>query len=120
MSLFKREINLINNNGGGIGKIIGKIDLLFKFKKKLYCGEIKWTIPRNDFWSALKVVGYCAYYNWQNETWGGFDAGFPAILIPKKHIKLEHKIVANNLKIALFGIIETKDGEYLLENVNPF
>lgn len=118
MSLFKRGIETISTIHRHFkGNVIGKIDVLFRKSGKMYAGEIKWTIPRNDFWLAMKVVGYCAYYNWQNETWGGNDVAHPAILIPMSHIKLEHKIVANKLKISIFGIIKVKDG-YKLELVN--
>ena len=120
-SLFKREISLVGLSGNSIkeGRTIGKIDVLFKHRSILYCGEIKWTLPRSDFWSAMKVLGYCSYYNWQNEIWEGSDPARPAILIPIKHIKLEHKIISNKLKIALFGIIEGKNDDYFLELINP-
>jgi len=115
-SLFKSEIRGIYDKS--VKEVIGKIDVIFKYRQRTYTGEIKWTIPRNDFWDAMKIIGYNIYYNWQNETWGGFGRAYPAILIPIKHIKLEHKIVANKLKISLFGIDTHKSG-YSLELTNP-
>lgn len=121
MSLFQRDIAWTMDpklNHNKLKDVIGRIDVLFRHKGHLHAGEIKWASERKDFWDALKILGYCTYYNWQNETWGGHDIAYPAILIPKKHIKLQHQITANKLKVDLYGIIKVGD-DYIIELVNP-
>jgi hypothetical protein len=84
----------------------GRIDVVFKYRGAIYCGEIKYEPHKNsDFWDAMKVLGYTTYYKWQRETNGGTLFPKPAILMPKSRIKLEHQIIAGRLGIALFGII---------------
>lgn len=97
---------------------IGRIDVLFRYKGTLFAGEIKYMLPRNSFWEALKVIGYVAYYNWQNEISNAYEYAKPALLIPHKHIRLEHKIVANKLDLLLFGITKLPNGEYSIQAEN--
>lgn len=111
---LKREIHLeiwnepiITNKRGGIGRI----DLLFRYKGINYCCEIKCQPFRsNDFWEALKVVGYTAYYNWLKDS--NFQS---AVLIPKKSCKLEHFIVSSKLRLKIFSFTEDKYGGYKIE-----
>ena len=100
------------------GSVIGKIDIVFKYRQTLYAGEIKYFDSRNDFWAAMKVVAYTTYFNWQNETLGSFDICHPAILIPKGSIRLEHQLICNKLRIVLFSIIRNGD-RFVLDHVNP-
>jgi hypothetical protein len=93
-------------------KIIGRIDLIFRYKSHNYVCEIKYyNFDNSEFWDALKVLGYTKYYNWKN------NCNFrPAIMIPKDHIKLEHFMISNELDIKLFGISE-KGKEFIVEDV---
>lgn len=122
-SLFSRDfdenLNTFFATKRGAKSIIGKIDLLFRHNSKLYCGEIKFRkkyrkASMNDFYDATKVLAYTEYYNWQNETWGGFDPAEPAILIPKYNITLATKIMANRLRVRLYAIIKDDNG-FVLE-----
>jgi hypothetical protein len=98
-------------------KTIGRIDLVFRFRGKLWVGESKYYTPHgSEFWDACKVLAYTAYYNWQNEESGGFDPARPAVLIPKKSVKLQHLITANKLKLLVLGI-EKVENEYTLEEM---
>jgi hypothetical protein len=93
-------------------EVIGRIDIVFKYHQILYICELKFpkSNKKNWFWDALKVVGYCVYYKWQNEEFLiGERRMKPAIMAPLKRIKLHHEIIANKLGITLFGIEE--DGE---------
>ena len=104
------------NDGKSTGKPIGRIDLVFSYRSKLYVAEVKYHNP-TDFWDATKVIAYTAYYNYQNEIRDGFDRAHPAIFVPIKKIKLAHKIVANRLNCVIFGI-EYKDGIFTATAVN--
>ena len=80
---------------------IGRIDFIVNFAKKKYAVELKSPVCRKignvSFYSAIKVLAYCAYYKFQtNETI------FPSILFPKQDLTLEMEIIANFLKIKLF------------------
>ena len=88
---------------------IGRIDLIFDYQGKVFVVEIKTKTPysNSDFWDALKVIGYYEYFMWIQETMSNFPTAHPAIMMPKEKIKLEHKIVANRLKLFIFAIIKT-------------
>lgn len=88
------------------GISIGRIDVVFYKGSKMYIGEIKYMNTPNDFWDATKVLGYCEYFKWQTDM----KHALPAIIMPITAIKLEHQIVANRLKIRIFGIEETEKG----------
>lgn len=84
---------------------IGRIDLKFKYKSTVFLAEIKYEKLKNsDFWDALKIIGYTAYYKWQ------FNDSHvkPAIIMPAKKIKLEHQVVASRLGLSIFGVKENK------------
>ena len=85
-------------------RAVGRIDLVFTHKSKRYCCEIKYSRMGNtDFWDALKVMGYAAYYSWvMNRNYE------PAIMCPAKALKLEHYLIANSLGIKLFGITKVR------------
>lgn len=98
-------------------KCIGRIDLVFRYRGALWVGETKYYKPHgSEFWDACKTLAYCTYYNWQTESSGGFDTALPAILVPTKSVKLQHKIVANKLKIMIMGITKVEKG-YSLEEI---
>ena len=107
MEILKREFyedGFGNRNNYG-KNVVGRIDLIFRWKSKEYAAEVKY-IPfkgNGDFWDALKILGYCELYKWEYKK-----MIHPAIIIPIDKIKLEHKIVANKLKIGLFGIKKEK------------
>ena len=88
------------------GVSIGRIDVIFYKASRMYIGEIKYMSNPNDFWDATKVLGYCEYFKWQTDM----KHALPAIIMPISSIKLEHKIVANRLKIRIFGIEEIESG----------
>lgn len=116
---FDEDLNIFFTTKKGAASVIGRIDLLFRHNSKLFCGEIKYRKKRNktsmnDFYDATKILAYTEYYNWQNETWGGFDPAEPAILIPEYNITLATKIMANRLRVRLYAIIKN-DKDFLLE-----
>ena len=83
----------------------GRIDLIIKYRSQFYGVEVKYQpYALSDFWNALKIVGYVAYYNWQVEMTFPDSRLRPAVFIPLDKITLEHKIIANKLHLALFGI----------------
>lgn len=92
---------------------IGYIDVTFMYYGRRYVGEIKYGKKSGggNFWDGIKVLGYTAYYNWQNDT-----KSYPAILMPLKDINLSHQLIAQKLKIALFGIVEDGD-EFILKSI---
>lgn len=99
---------------GGIA-IIGRADLHFFYGSYEYLGEVKYTSFTNyDFWNSLKIIGYVEYFKWQREK----GEIHPAILIPINKVKLEHTMIADKLKIALFGIEKTKD-RFSAKLLNP-
>lgn len=106
----KSKLNDSRIYGAGV---IGRIDVIFKYNKKTYIGEIKYMKALSDFWEAMKVIGYCEYYKWQTGT----SNVFPAVLIPIESVKLEHQIVANKLKIKIF-VIEKLNNGYLVKDMN--
>ena len=110
--VLSREFHTINKVRPW--RTIGIIDLLINYRGKVYVIEIKYT-PFNtqNFWSALKCLAYREYYKWQ-ENRIGIQAG---IFMPKKSIKLEHKIMASRLKIVIFGITK-KEGKWEIEAIN--
>ena len=96
------------------GRFIGVIDYIFKYRQTIYICEAKcYSLnKRQSFWNSLKVLGYTAYYNWSNNT--KYE---PALLLPKKYLRLEHFIVANKLKIKIFGYTKIKEGDYLIKEL---
>lgn len=114
-NLLKRDVyDLISlgekNTGAGV---IGRIDTIFKYRGNVYIGEIKYMKAANDFWDAMKVLGYCEYFKWQT----GMNHVKPAILMPFTSIKLEHQIVANKLKFKIFAIEKYQD-IYILKDMS--
>jgi len=106
-------------------KSIGRIDLVFKYKGKIWVGEVKYyPFDNSEFWDALKCIGYSSYLNWQSLYNPDYEKTVPAVLIPKSKIKLEHQIVAGQLKVGLFGIERFNEGStpfYRLSMiVNPY
>jgi len=104
--LLEKEINSRMRFGEITGhskaRVIGRIDIMMKYGGVHYAVEIKYQpCSNNDFWDAIKILGYTEYVNWQEDYIKKFK---PAIMMPLKRIKLEHKLVANKLKITLFGI----------------
>lgn len=96
-SIISRDYNKI---GGSYTNSVGRIDVIFRYKKEVYIGEIKYyDFSSYEFWDALKVVGYCAYYNWMYKT-----KHKPAVLMPAGKVKLEHQVVASRLKVQIFTI----------------
>lgn len=86
---------------------IGRIDIIFRSCSVEYIAEIKYyPYSNNEFWDALKVVGYAAYFNWIKDCQCKYK---PAILMPIEKIKLEHQIVAGRLGITLFGITKEQN-----------
>ena len=109
--LLKREFYERNEEGHRLirSQVIGRIDVLFRYRTRLYAGEIKFQpYEGHDFWDALKIIGYCSYYNWQIGLDPNREIAHPAILMPMNRIKLEHKIVSGQNEIALFGIVKNE------------
>lgn len=99
---------------------IGRIDLVFRYRGKLWCGEVKYYLPHStEFWDACKIIAYTQYFNWQSDTMESFEHAYPAVLVPHESIILEHKIIAARLKILLFGICKTDTGYTLTEHYYP-
>ena len=113
--LLKREFY----EGAPRRGFIGRIDLVFQYRSKLWVGEIKYQpYEGKDFWDALKVIGYCHYYNWQNEDYIGVQkTARPCIFMPASRIKLHWQIIANKIGIVIFGISE-KDGNFFCKPLN--
>ncbi len=88
---------------------IGRIDVIFEYQGKTFISEIKTKTPytNSDFWDALKIIGYYEYLMWIQETVENSPNAYPAIMMPREKIKLEHRIVANRLKLFIFAIIKT-------------
>jgi len=107
-TIYNEDIKLEKEEYKGIGRI----DYIFKYKGSVYICETKcYPFKSTEFWDSLKVLGYTAYYNWYRGT-----SYKPAIMIPKKHAKLEHFIVALALKIKIFGITKSKE-RYKIEEI---
>lgn len=93
-------------------KPVGRIDLIFRHKSTTFCVELKLIdYSTSNFWDSLKILGYTALYNWQHKT-----NHKPAIVIPRKKVKLEHHIIANKLKFTIFGITKRNE-EYIIKIV---
>ncbi len=96
-------------------KVFGRIDYLFRYKGANYAAELKCQpFANTDFWEALKIIGYTAYYNWWRNT--NYK---PAIIIPIKDYCLEHFIVASKLHLKLFGFQKTSYGYSIKEVRSP-
>jgi len=115
--LLKGNFYLKNDINNLRYKSIGRIDIIFKTKRIVYCGEIKWSNePNYNFWNSLKIIGYTSYFKWQTSNGQLLRNDVfrhtikPAILMPEKSIKLEHELVSRDCKVALFGIIELENG----------
>jgi len=99
---FKENIDVVSY------RQIGRIDVVFRFRSKEYCGEIKYyPYSSGEFWDAIKVVGYTTYYNMCKKQEKFYH---PAILMPMDKITVENMMIANKLKIAIFGITVSGDG----------
>lgn len=99
MDLLRREVV---EDGVSCGTI-GKIDVILRYKRKIYITEIKYAKPTNtssDFWESLKVLGYAKYYSWQTGQKVGI---YPAVMVPLHSIKLEQQIIAGQLGLAIFA-----------------
>lgn len=97
MSLITREVDPFSKSRSS--KNIGRIDIVFRYRKFTYVGEIKDYDPiQNSFWYATKALAYCEYLKWQSDN----SKYKPAVIVPKGSIRLEHQIVANRLGIAIF------------------
>lgn len=84
---------------------VGRIDLIFTYNCERYCSELKLIeSTETNFWEALKILGYTALYNWQNNT-----KYRPAVMIPYDKIKLEHHIVARKLRLTIFSVKKIKE-----------
>lgn len=113
LDLLKREFYERDGVGNPLkrSKPIGRIDLYFRYKRRNYAGEIKFQpYEGGDFWDALKCLGYATYMNWQNQILPGWEKVYPAIFMPKPRVRLEHRVVAAQLGIALFSIESKDDG----------
>jgi hypothetical protein len=95
-------------------RTVGVMDLIFKFKNKIYGCEIKSIYPtkQDAFWHSLKIIGYCSYYKFQ--TGNSLN---PAIMIPFETITLEIQYVCSDLKVKLFGYFE-KDNEIHIQEIS--
>jgi hypothetical protein len=95
-------------------KVVGKIDLLFKYKSSIYGCEIKNNLPtkQDAFWHSLKILGYCTYYKFQTGK-----TIKPAVMIPFDNITLESQYVCSSLKVKLFGYYK-KDGEIKIQEIS--
>ncbi len=86
---------------------IGRIDLIFRYKAKNYCAEIKYRkCENNDFWDAVKIIAYTEYYKWQVDN----NDYKPAIIMPAESLSLEHQIAAGRCGITLFVVNRVGDG----------
>ena len=96
-------------------RYIGRIDLIFRWHSQTWIAEVKYYPfdGNGDFWAALKVVGYTELYKWEYNN----EDIRSAIMMPFDKVKLEHKLVANKLKIGLFGILE-KDKKFIVRPMN--
>lgn len=118
--LLERQVysRMIYNSDYTYGNVdvIGRIDLIFKYKGCLYAVEVKFNdkFTNYEFWDALKIVGYTEYLNWQDEPIKKFK---PAVMIPKNKIKLEHRIVAGKLDLTIFAIV-VENGKYKVERLD--
>lgn len=84
----------------------GRIDFAFIYGSTEYVAEVKYfSTPSSEFWDALKVLGYCAYYNWQNSR-----QAKPAIMIPADSLHLEHFITSLKLHLTIFAISKNDKG----------
>ena len=115
LSVSASEFKLISANdilrrevieGYEKGVVIGKIDLILRYKKSQYVTEIKYNDETNgspDFWSSLKVLGYCEYYKWQT---GIVRKIKPAVIVPIHSVRLEQQIIAAKLGVTIFAFYE--------------
>ncbi len=115
LSVSASEFKLISANdilrrevieGYEKGVVIGKIDLILRYKKSQYVTEIKYNDETNgspDFWSSLKVLGYYEYYKWQT---GIVRKIKPAVIVPIHSVRLEQQIIAAKLGVTIFAFYE--------------
>lgn len=110
--LLRREVL----EGYEEGVVIGRIDVILKYRGRTYITEIKYDRPTNcssDFWESLKILGYTEYYKWQT----GQKSVTPAIIVPLHSIKLEQQIIAGALGLAVFAVYE-ENGKVKLKLVD--
>ena len=109
--LLKREFieqHIALNMPSSKKHAMGYVDMRIRWRGIEYLVEVKYFNEyrrvKTEFWESLKILGYLEMYKWE------YNVGKikPAIMIPLKGIRLEHKIIANKLKIALFGIEKQK------------
>jgi hypothetical protein len=102
---------------GSYGKHIGRIDLILKYRSKMYVTEIKYCTPNHrsgEFWDSMKVLGYEKYYRWQNNV---KEKTRPAVIVPKHSIKLEQQFIASSLGIQIFAVVLQGDS-FVLQPLN--
>ena len=97
---------------------IGRVDIIWGSENNLHITEVKFQNPKShsDFWDALKVVGYTAYFKW-----GKFIPAkkyTPTIFMPMEYIELQDLIIARSLKIELYGIREFEGNFLLIDTKN--
>lgn len=99
-----------NTNG-----VIGRIDVLFKYRSTNYVCEIKdGDSEGHSFWYATKALAYCEYYKWQTD-----NTHFrPAVIVPLQNLKLEHQLISGKLDIKLFVFTLRDDGFFIIKEVS--
>jgi hypothetical protein len=112
LTILTREFGSLDGEKPN-NKVIAKPDLIFRICRTIYVAEIKYIpFETSNFWSALKCLAYSAYYTWQEGK-----PSKPAIFMPEEAIKLEHQIIASQLKIMLFGI-KYKNKKWFIKKIN--
>ena len=91
---------------------IGRIDVLMRYHKTNYVAEIK-DCGTSSFWYSMKCIGYCEYYKWQYED----SSYYPAVIMPKRNLKLEHQIIAGRTGMTIF-VFEKIDGFFKIKPVD--
>ena len=93
--------------------IIGKIDVMFRYRATNYICEIKDCYKdTGSFWYATKALAYTEYYKWQIDS----NDYKPAVLIPLQGLKLEHQLIAGRLDIKMFVFLVASNGTI---NIKP-
>ena len=97
-------------------EVIGKIDVVFRYGGIIYIAEIKGNISR-CFWYSTKVLAYRKWYLYQNSNniIIKHQTTRPAIIIPKKVVTFENRMIANMLGITVFCFIRDKFGKFEMD-----